>query len=53
MIEALRADAARLGEAYHDLFMGRDTDEAEAAAHHLALFTEATLQSLGVKIRGS
>ncbi len=49
MIEDLRAHPALLGQAYHDLFMGRDTDEAEAAAHHLAMFTEYTLQSLGVK----
>jgi hypothetical protein len=45
----LRADPARLGDAYHELFMGRDTDEAEAAARHLALFVECSLQTMGVK----
>lgn len=40
MTEALRADTAALGDAYHQLFMGRDTDEAEAAAGHLGVMVE-------------
>ncbi len=32
------------GDAYHQLFMGRDTDEAEAAAQHLGIAIEVFLQ---------
>lgn len=35
MIERLRGDAEFRGDAFHQLFMGRDTDEAEAAAWFL------------------
>lgn len=45
MIEDLRAHPLKLGDAYHQLFMGRDTDEAEAAACHLAYGIEIYLQS--------
>ena len=35
MIARLRGDADYRGDAFHQLFMGRDTDEAEAAAQML------------------
>ena len=35
MIERLRTEPAYRGDAFHQLFMGRDTDEAEAAAQML------------------
>lgn len=49
MIEALRANAGALGNAYHELFMGRDTDEAEAAAWHFGQFVELQIKHLGGK----
>lgn len=49
MIEALRADAGALGDAYHQLFLGRDTDEAEAAAWHFAQAQELQIQSMTKK----
>jgi hypothetical protein len=40
MRDALRANPDALGDAFHQLFMGRDTDEAEAAAGILGLFID-------------
>lgn len=48
MMTDLRADTAKLGEAYHQLFMGRDTDEAEMAARHLSIAMEIQLQKVKV-----
>lgn len=36
MSERLRGDLEALGDAYHQLFRGEDTDAAEAAAVHMA-----------------
>jgi hypothetical protein len=36
MIERLEGDLAFAGRCYHELFRGNDTDEAEAAAAHIA-----------------
>lgn len=44
MMSDLRADLGKLGDAYHQLFMGRDTDAAEMAARHLAMSVEIQLQ---------
>ncbi len=44
MISDLRASPMALADAYHQLFMGRDTDAAEAAAYHLSQFVELKLQ---------
>jgi hypothetical protein len=41
MISDLRASPDRLGDAVHQLFMGRDTDEAEAAAHLIGQWLNA------------
>lgn len=49
MIDALRKDAGALGDAYHQLAMGRDTDEAEAAAWHFGQFVELQIQHLSGK----
>lgn len=43
MITDLRADPGQLGDAYHQLFMGRDTDAAEAAAVHFSMWIESQL----------
>ncbi len=40
----LRGDADVRGDAYQQLLMGRDTDEAEAAAQHLGNAIEVFLQ---------
>lgn len=40
----LRGDADVRGDAYHQLFMGRDTDEAETAAQHFGNAIEIFLQ---------
>ncbi len=48
MMADLRADFAKLGDAYHQLFSGRDTDEAEMAARHMAMALE--IQLLKVKL---
>jgi len=42
----MRGDTALLGAGYHDLFMGRDTDEAEAAARHMGTTFELVTQFL-------
>ena len=44
MMADLRGDFARLGDAYHQLFMGKDTDEAELAARHMAKVLEGLHQ---------
>ncbi len=44
MRERLRADASYRGDALHQLFMGRDTDEAEAAAEMLGNVLDVYLQ---------
>ncbi len=44
MIEALRADPGQLGEAFHELFMGQDTDRAEGAAWLLGQLVSALLK---------
>lgn len=44
MMKRLRADDDYRGDAYQQLFMGRDTDEAEAAAQHLGNAVEIFLQ---------
>lgn len=41
MTERIRVRPHALGDAYHRLFMGEDSDTAEAAAHHLADTLEA------------
>ncbi len=45
MIERLRGDSAYRGDAYQQLFAGRDTDEAEAAAQHLGDAIEIFIQT--------
>ena len=44
MMARLRGDSDYRGDAYHQLFMGRDTDEAEAAAQHLGTAVEIFLK---------
>ena len=48
MMADLRADLGKLGDAYHQLFMGHDTDQAEMAARHLAMSVELQLQKAKV-----
>jgi hypothetical protein len=49
MIASLRGDSHARGDALHQLFMGRDTDEAEAAAQLLGDLIEALTQQHVVK----
>lgn len=45
----MRQDAGLLGLAYHSLFMGEDTDEAETAAIHFGQAIELITQYLTKK----
>ncbi len=44
MMQRLREDAGYRGDALHQLFMGRDTDDAEAAAVMLGNVLDVYLQ---------
>ncbi len=44
MMARLRGDSDFRGDAYQQLFAGRDTDEAEAAAQHFGNAIEIFLQ---------
>ena len=44
MIKRLREDSTYRGDAFHQLFMGRDTDDAEAAAQMLGNVLDVYLQ---------
>jgi hypothetical protein len=44
MMARLRGDSAFRGDAFHQLAMGRDTDEAEAAATMLGNVLDVWLQ---------
>lgn len=46
MIERFANDLTLAGRCYHDLHMGLDTDEAEAAAQHQAKLNELLIQFL-------
>lgn len=45
-MKALQGDPCALGRAYHELFMGTDTDESEAAARHFGEMVELVRRSL-------
>lgn len=44
MMARLREDSTYRGDAFHQLFMGRDTDDAEAAARMLGDVLDVYLQ---------
>lgn len=46
MREAFGENLELAGRCYHDLFRGEDTDEAEAAAQHMAEVMEMIKRSL-------
>jgi hypothetical protein len=48
MMTSFRASQVLLGDAYHQLYQGLDTDEAELAAQHFSQFIELQLRKAGV-----